>query len=93
MAFESIDMSGPISTEGFEPRIDFHEWLGLDAIEASLGIDARLHEAGFTKHAQVLGNRGLRQPKLFLDVTHGLLGRRQQTQNGAATWLGDDAES
>jgi hypothetical protein len=52
MAFKRIHVGRPEAPEGSEPGIDLHERFRPDPIDAPLGFDARLDEAG---HAKVLG--------------------------------------
>ena len=92
MAFERIDVGRPEAPERREPGVDLHERLGPDPIDAPLGFDARLHEAGLAQHAQVLGHRGLRHPQPALDFADGSLRRRQQAEDGPAVRLRDDRE-
>ena len=77
MTLERVDVRRPVAAERREPRIDLHERLGPDPVKTSLCIHARLHEAGLAQHAQVFGDRGLRQLQLLLDIAHGLLRRRR----------------
>ena len=70
MAFERINVGRPEAPERSEPGIDLHERLGPDPIDAPLGFDARLHEAGLTQHAEVLGHRSLRHPQPALDLAN-----------------------
>ena len=92
MAFERINVGRPEASERSEPGIDLHERLGPDPIDAPLGFDARLHEAGLAQHAEVLGHRGLGHPQLALDLADGSLRRRQQAEDGPAVRLRDDCE-
>ncbi len=92
MAFERVDVSGPEAAERGEPGIDLLERLRAQAIETALGVDGRFNETGFAQDAQVPGNGGLRQAEAALDLTHRLLGRDEQIQDGAAVRLGDDFE-
>src|SRR3954467_15900567 len=59
MTLERVEMNRPETAERSKPRVDLHERLRFDAIDAPLRVDARLDEAGVTKHAQMLRNRGL----------------------------------
>src|SRR6185295_4930758 len=63
MAFEGIDMGLPEAPEWSKPGVDLPERLGPDLIDAALGFDPRLYEAGLAQHAQVLGHRRLRHPQ------------------------------
>jgi hypothetical protein len=46
MTFERIHVGRPEPPERSEPRVDLPEGLGPNPIDAPLGFDARLHEAG-----------------------------------------------
>lgn len=93
MALERIEMDGPELPERREPCIDFHQRLRPNAVKPALRIDTRFDETRIAQHAQVLRNRGLGQIQRVLDVAHRLLGRCEQTQNGAAARFGNDGES
>jgi hypothetical protein len=92
MTFERIEVGRPEAPEGLQPGVELHERLGPEAIDAPLGFDARLHEAGFAQHAEVLGHGGLRHPEPALDLADGALRRGQQAKDGPAVRLGDDRE-
>jgi len=92
MAFESINVSGPEPTERSQPGIDLLKWFRPQPIETALRVHCGLHETGLSQHSQVLGNRGLRKVQLVFDITYGSLGRRKQTQDGAAARLGNDGK-
>src|SRR5262249_31895527 len=68
------------------------ERLGPDSIDAPLGFDARLHEAGVAQDTEVLGHRSLRHPQPALDLADGSLRQRQQAEDGPAVRLRDDRE-
>jgi len=84
MAFERINVGRPEAPERSEPGIELHERLRPDPIDAPLGFDARLHEAGLAQHSEVLGHRSLRRPQPALDLADGSLRRRQQAEDGPA---------
>ena len=92
VTFESIYVSGPEPTELSQPGIDLLKSLGPQPVETALCVHCGLHETGLPKHSQVLGNRGLRQPQLLFNVAYGSFGGREQTQDGAAAWLGNDGK-
>ena len=92
MAFEGINMDGPEAPERSKPGIDLHQRLRADPIDAPLGFHARVYEAGFAQHAEVLGHRGLRHPQPALDLADRSLRRREQAEDGPAVRLGDDRE-
>ncbi len=85
-------MLRPEAPEGGEPGVELHERFRSQSIEASLRYDAGFDESGVAQHAQMLGDGGLRQPQLALDLAHGALGREQQAEDGPSTGLGDDGE-
>ncbi len=93
MAFESIYVSGPKAAEWREPGVDLLKRFRFQAVEAALCIHRGLHETGIAQHPEVLRHRRLRHMELTLDLSHGLLGRDQETQDGAAVRLGDDFEN
>ena len=92
MAFERIHVRRPEAPERSKPGIDLPERLGPDPIDAPLGFDARLHEAGLAQHAEMLRHRRLTHPQPALDLADGLLRRRQQAEDGPAVRLRDDGE-
>src|SRR5579863_5908083 len=93
MSFEGVDVHRPEATELFEPGVEFLERAGLQSIEATLSVDSGFDEAGVAKDAQMLGDGRLRHAELTLDLTHGLFGRGEEAEDGAAVRLGDDLES
>jgi hypothetical protein len=90
VAFESIDVRGPESTEWSQPRIDLLKRFRFQAIEAALCVHCRFHEPGVAQHSQVLGDSGLGHAKLTLDLSNGLLGGDEQAQYRASVRLGND---
>ena len=92
MAFESIEVGGPEPAELVEPSVHLLKGLGLQPVEAALGVHGGFHEAGVAEHAEVLGDGWLRHMEPALDLTHGLLGGDEEAQDGAAVGLGNDLE-
>ena len=92
MAFESVDVSRPETAELGEPGIELLKRSGLEPVEAALCVNGRFDEAGVAKHAQMLGNGRLRHAEFALDLTDGLLGRGEQSEDRATVGLGDDLE-
>ena len=92
VAFERIHVLGPESAERGEPIIQFPQRLWAQAIETALRIDRGLDEARLAQHAEVLGNGWLRHAQLALDVSHGLLRREEQAEDGATVGLRNDFE-
>jgi hypothetical protein len=57
-----------------------------------LRVDRRLYEARISQHAQMLGYRGLREIERRLEIADGALATGKESQDGAATRLGEDSE-
>src|SRR5215813_786372 len=92
MGLERIHVGCPEAPEGSQPGVELHERLGSNPIDAPLCFDARLHEPCLAEHAEVLGDGGLRDPELALDVADGLFRRREEAEDGPTVRLGDDRE-
>ena len=75
VAFESIYVIGPEAAERSEPGIQLLKWLGFQPVETALCIHCRFHKTCLAQHAQVLGHRRLRHPKLTFDLSDRLFGR------------------
>ena len=73
VAFESIYVSGPESTEPSQPGIDLLKWFRFQPVEPALCVHRGFHETGLSQHSQVLGHRRLRHTKLTLDLSNRLL--------------------
>ncbi len=92
VAFESIDVSRPEPAERSQPRIYFAKRLWLQSIEPALCVHRGFHESGVAQDSQVFGHGWLRDTKLALDLSHRLLRRDQESQDGATVRLSDDFE-
>ena len=92
VALERINARRPISAERRHPSVYFLKRLGPDAIDAALRVDRRLYEARISQHAQMLGYRGLREIERRLEIADGALATGKESQDGAATRLGEDSE-
>jgi hypothetical protein len=73
VAFESIYVRGPESTELSQPHIHLPKWFRFQPVETALCVHGGFHETGLSQHSQVLGHGRLRQTKLTLDLSHRLL--------------------
>src|SRR4051812_6148450 len=93
MAFERVHMLRPVPPERVEPLIELLQWFGVDAVHAILCFRARLDEACFTQHSQMLRDGGLRHAERALELPDGAVGRRQQAEDGPPARFGDDGES
>lgn len=56
MIFQLVEVRGPQPAIGRQPAIELDQWLGPDAIEAALRVDARLDQSGLLQHPEVLGD-------------------------------------
>src|SRR3954470_22438519 len=74
MAFEGVEAGGPQAAVRIEPLVEVAEGLGPGAVDAALGIDADLDQAGGPQHPQVLGHRRLAQGQRGDEVADGPLG-------------------
>ena len=92
VAFESVHVSGPEAAELGQPGIHFLKGPRFQPVETALCVHGGFHETGVAQHPQVLRDGRLRHAKLTLDLSHRLLGRDQQAQDGAAVGLGNDFE-
>jgi len=92
VSLECIHVSGPESAELRQPGIDLLKRLGFQAVQAALCVYRGFHETGISKHSQVLRHGRLGHPKLPLDTSNRLLGRRQEAQYCAAVRLRNDLE-
>jgi hypothetical protein len=54
VAFESIHMSGPELPEWSQPGVYILKAVGLQSVDAALGIHCGFHETSLAQHAQVL---------------------------------------
>ena len=71
VAFQSIHMNGPEPAELRQPFIQLVKRFRFQMVEATLRIYRRFHKSGFAQYSQMLRDRGLRHPKLPLDLAHG----------------------
>ena len=92
MTLQRIEMGRPITAERRKPGVYFHEGLRPDAVEASLCIDSRLHEARLTQHPQMLGDAGLAEPELVDQLADRVLALAQQVEDPAPAGVGQHIE-
>jgi hypothetical protein len=92
VTLQSIQVGSPELAERLEPNFDLPKGLGSHPVEAPLGIDRGLDESRLAKDAQMFRYGGLRHPESAPDLAHRLLGRSQETQNGATVRFGKDFE-
>lgn len=77
MLLERIDVFGPEPAKWGQPFVEFHQRLRTQPIKPPLCFDARLDEPGVAQHAQVFGDRRLRQAQLAFDLSHRTFGIEQ----------------
>jgi hypothetical protein len=92
VALERIYARRPISSEWRHPRVYFLQRLRQDAIDAALCVDRRLYEARISQYTKMLRYRGLREIERRLEIADGALATGKESQDGPATWLGEDSE-
>jgi len=73
VAFESIDVSGPKTTELSQPGINLLKRFGPKPVETALRVHRGVDETRLAQHSQVFGHGRLRHTKLTLDLSHRLL--------------------
>jgi hypothetical protein len=54
VAFESIKVSGPESTELSQPDIDLPKWFRFQPVKTALCVHRGFYETGLSQHSQVL---------------------------------------
>ena len=54
VAFESIYVSGPETTERSQPGIDLLKWLRFQPVETALRVHRGFYETSLSQHSQVL---------------------------------------
>jgi hypothetical protein len=91
VAFEIVEARLPQRPVGSEPRVDGAQWLGPDAIEATLGVRTDVDEAGVAQDPEVLRHGWLADAEGADEVAHGPLGQ-QQVEQTAPVRLGDYLE-
>ena len=89
---KGIDVRGPETPELGQPHIDLLERFRPEPVKTALGVHCGFNEAGVAQHAQVLGHGRLGHTEPALDFPHGLVGRDEETEDGAAIGLGNDFE-
>ncbi|HEV3090839.1 MAG TPA: hypothetical protein VGX91_05275 [Candidatus Cybelea sp.] len=90
VAFESIDASRPETPELIQPGIHLGKGFRPQPVKTALRVDRRFYETGVPQHAQVLRDGRLGHVKPSLDLSNGVLGRRQQAQDRAPVRLRND---
>jgi hypothetical protein len=92
VAFEGVEAALPEQYVGGQPAGQIGEALSAEGIQAPLPNDARLHEASFTKDAEVSGGVRLAEACLGHQLPDRPRSADKQVENLAAGWLPDDLE-
>ncbi len=92
VAFERIYVSIPEAAELGQPGIDLLKSFRFQTVEAALCVHRGFHETGVAQHAQMLGHGRLRHTKLTLNLSHRLLRRDQEAQDGPPVRLRNNFE-
>ena len=92
MGLERIKPSGPLGAIRREPRVQFHQRLGPQSVEAPLGVAADLHEPGVAQDLQVTGHAGLMHPDRPDQLADGPLTVTDGVEDPPACWFGDHLE-
>src|SRR5689334_21289714 len=92
MTLERVDVLRPEPSKRLEPRVELPKRIRRQPIHATLRVDRRFHVTRLTQHTQVLRNRRLVHPELFLDLSDRLFRGDEKAQDRPAIGLGDDVE-
>src|SRR5687768_16593699 len=90
--FDSRELVAPVAFESTGPFVKRSDSHCVRAIEGLAALPAHLHQADVAKHAQVLGDRRLREAQRYNDVADGTLARREIVQDVSTTRFGDGVE-
>lgn len=75
-----------------QPRIEFEERLGPDAVQPALSIGASLDQSRVPEHPEVLRHGRLAQPQMCHQLSHGSFALAQQIQDRLPSRLGQNLE-
>jgi F420H(2)-dependent biliverdin reductase len=89
---EVVQPGAPEPPVGLQPILDGAQGLGPQAIDAPLGIDPDLDEAGLPKDAKVLGDCGLAHAERIDEVADGTLLISEEIEDAPAVGLGQNLE-
>jgi hypothetical protein len=89
---EGVEALAPERPVGLQPPVDLGQGLGLQGIEASLGIDADPDEPGVPQHPQVLGHAGLAEAEPGHQLVHRPLALPQEVEDVTAVRLSEHLE-
>jgi len=74
------------------PFVEWLDGIGVCAIQHLTAVASRFDKSDIVQHAEVLGDRRLRESELGNDVADGTLARREVVENVASSRLGDGVE-
>jgi hypothetical protein len=75
-----------------QPRIEFEERLGPDAVQPALSIGASLDQSRVPEHPEVLRHGRLAQPQMCHQLSHRSFALAQQIQDRLPSRLGQNLE-
>ena len=92
MGFEAVEVGRPERPVGLEPRVQFHERLGPDPVQAALAVGAHVDEPRVSQYPQVLRHSRLADAEFVDEFAHGAFAVAQQLEDRDPPRLGEDLE-
>ncbi len=89
MAFERVQAAGPVRSIWAEPRVQLGQRLGAEVVDAPLGVDADIDEAGVAQHAQVPGDAGLMHARDLHELADGTVVLADMVEDAPSCRFGD----
>lgn len=90
MAFQGVDVGRPETSELLDPVVEFLEWFGPQAVQATLGVHGGFDKTSVAQDAKMLGDTRLGDTEVALELSDRLLRRAEKGEDGAAIGLCDD---
>ena len=92
MPLEGVEALAPERPVGLQPPVDLGQGLGLQGVEASLGVDPDPDQPGLPQHPQVLRHAGLAEAEPADQLAHRPLALAKQVEDVAAVRVGEHLE-
>jgi hypothetical protein len=92
VALQSVEAFVPQSPVRLDPGVDLAKSLRPQPVDASLGIDPDIDEAGVAEHAEVLRDGRLAHRKPIHELAHWPFAVAQQVEDAAAIRFGEELE-
>ena len=92
MFFQSIEMRRPELAVARQPRVEFEEGLGPDAVQPALSIGASLDQSRVPEHPEMLRHGRLAQPQMCHQLSHRSFAFAQQIEDRLPSRLGQNLE-